>query len=370
MAAPLTRSSCPSGHLYDFDLVTVDGRPLVVGTPDRDHRAFTWDPARDIWTEHTLANPWFHDEDGDYTEITSLAAAVVDGRIVIAGGGDHQGFAQWDLESGAVRLHALDGGVASATAVDFAGQSLFVYGGTSETAVQVWEPTVPRTGESADPGDQPFPRILRVEIWELSSRSLSASAVAGGMIDDQRVVVGGDRSGGVLLWDIDGRHPTARLDVDGATPKVFALVDVDGRAHVVAGGERLMLGDPSTREWVAAATPEDTAATLRDNAATPGDGAAALGDGAATPGDGAAALGDGAISCLTAAVVNGRPIAVTGSEGGKVHAWDLAGRRLVSRQVGEHSRSVDGVAITELDGRPVVISNSRRDAICVWQLAP
>lgn len=332
MFSPLVSSSCPFGmSLYDLDLVVRDGRPLVVGTPDRDHRACTWDPALDRWTEYELENPWYREADGDYTEITSLGAAVVDGRIVICGGGDHQGFAQWDLESGAVRLNARAGGVASAAAVDFGGESLFVYGGTSETAVQVWEPIVLKPGEPDDPGDQPFSRILRIEIWDLFSRSLSGCAVAGGMVDGRRVVLGGDRRNGVLVWDVDDDRPATRLGVTGEMPNVFGLATVNGRAHVLAGGGQLRLGDLSTGEWIDSFS-----------------------------------LEGGEISCLGTGEVNGRPVAVTGSEDGAVHIWDLADRRLVARQVGEHPHRVGDVAVTELDGRPVVISNSRRDSVCVW----
>lgn len=111
--------SSPSGsHMYDFDLVTLDGQLLVVGTPDRDCLACTWDPGADRWMTYELDAP---DEDYRYTELTSLCAAVVDGRIVIGGGGDHQGFAMWDLTTGRVRLSAQEGGTASAVRADFGG---------------------------------------------------------------------------------------------------------------------------------------------------------------------------------------------------------------------------------------------------------
>jgi WD40 repeat protein len=334
MSTSILTGSCPFGRVYDFDLVVLDGRLLLVGTHDYDRRVCTWDPARDRWTEYSLDSPWYFKDEGESTELTSLGAAVVDGRVVIGGGGDHQGFAQWDLETGAVRLFAQDGGVASTTAVDFGGRTLFVFGGTSETAVQVWEPTVARPGESDDPGDQPFPRIFRIEVWDLCARSLTGSAVGAGMVEDRPVVVAGGRRGGVLVWDVDDDRLTARFDVSGEKPSVFALATVDGRSHVVAGGgKRLMLGDPGTGEW-------------NESFTVPG----------------------GEVSCLTAAEVHGRPIAVTGAEDGTVCVWDLAERRLVGRPLSAHPYGVNGVAVSELEGRPVIISNSRVDAVRVWPL--
>ncbi|MDL4775819.1 MULTISPECIES: WD40 repeat domain-containing protein [Thermomonosporaceae] len=333
VSASILTSSCPFGDIWDFDLVVLDGRPLLVGTQDRHHRACTWDPARDLWTEHSLDDPWF-EEKGGYTEITALGAAVVDGRILIGGGGDHQGFAQWDLETGKVRLFAQDGGVASATAADFGGRALFVFGGTSQTAVHVWEPTVAGPGEPDDPADQPFPRIFRAEIWELCARSLTGSAVAAGMVEDRRVVVAGDRRGAVLVWDIDDARPLARFDRAGEGPSDFALATVDGRPRVVAaGGSGLMLGDPDTGEW-------------DEPLAVPG----------------------GRITCLAAGRANGRPVAVTGAEDGTVCVWDLAERRLVDRPISGHPYEVNGVGVTELEGRPVIISNCRVDAVRVWPL--
>ena len=191
-----------------------------------------------------------------------------------------------------------------------------------------------QAGGVGRPGRPAVPRIFRIEVWDLCSRSLTGSAVGAGMVEDRPVVVAGGRRGGVCVWDVDDNRLAARFDVSGEKPSVFALATVDGRSHVVAGGgKRLVLGDPRTGEW-------------NESFTVPG----------------------GEISCLTAAEVHGRPIAVTGAEDGTVCVWDLAERRLVGQPLSAHPYDVNGVAVSELEGRPVIISNCRVDAVRVWPL--
>ena len=59
--SPLISSLPPSCHeIIDFDLVTLDGRLILVGSPGMDRLACTWDPARDHWAQFELDVP---DED-------------------------------------------------------------------------------------------------------------------------------------------------------------------------------------------------------------------------------------------------------------------------------------------------------------------
>ncbi|WP_327323402.1 hypothetical protein OG735_13440 [Streptomyces sp. NBC_01210] len=100
--------------ILDFDIVVVGGRPLLVCT-DFGGDVFSWDPLRDEWAGHRLDMPWRPEDEYEFSDILTIGAAVVDGRVVVGGGGEHQPFAQWDLQSGAIRTYARyeHGGVAS-----------------------------------------------------------------------------------------------------------------------------------------------------------------------------------------------------------------------------------------------------------------
>ncbi|AQW48516.1 hypothetical protein ACIQPP_48730 [Streptomyces violaceusniger] len=349
---PLISSLPPSGrHMYDFDLVTLDGQLLVVGTPDEDCRACTWDPGADRWTTYELDAP---DEEYRYTELTSLCAAVVDGRIVIGGGGDHQGFAMWDLATGKVRLSAQEGGTASAVRADFRGYSRFVVGGTNFMEVDLWDPSLVEPDDDGDEEDDnedegkpeqpsPYDSLVSVGLW---CKSHSSSAAAAGLLDDHPVVVGGHPSGVVAVWDVEGK-PLAEFDrldrlagsedsdrFPGATLTDFALAAVDGRTQVVAAGlQRLLVGDPRSGEW---------------------------GEELTVPG--------GEIVCLDAGTVHGVPVAVTGAEDGTICVWDLAERRLLGRPFQKYDSEVFGVRLAELHGRPVVISSGKCSSVDVWEI--
>ncbi|SEH01300.1 hypothetical protein SAMN05444920_1204 [Nonomuraea solani] len=345
---PLISSLAPFGtfgsHMYDFDLITLDGQLLVVGTPDEDCRACTWDPGADRWMTYELDAP----DEESFTELTSLCAAVVDGRIVIGGGGDHQGFAMWDLTTGRVRLSAQDYGTASAVRADFGGYSRFVVGASSFTGVDLWDPSL--TEPDDDDGDEdkpeqpsPYDSLVSVRLW---CKSRTSSAAAAGLLDGRPVVVGGHPSGVVAVWDVEGR-PLAEFDsldrlagsedsgrFPGATLTDFALVVVDGRTQVVAAGQqRLLVGDPRSGEW---------------------------GEELTVPG--------GEIVCLDADTVHGVPVAVTGAEDGTICVWDLTERRVLGRPFQKYDSEVFGVRLAELHGRPVVVSSGRFSSVDVWEI--
>ena len=63
-------------------VVDRDGHLLVIGTDQ--HRAFSWDPTTDQWAEHRLDVP---SREFPFVELSQISAAVVDGRIVVGGGG-------------------------------------------------------------------------------------------------------------------------------------------------------------------------------------------------------------------------------------------------------------------------------------------
>ena len=301
----LTSRIISGAPIQDLDVVVVDGRPLVVCVDSRGRQVFTWDPASNRWAEYALDIP-----DGWSDCLLEIGAVVFDGRIVVGGGGYRQGFAQWDLGTGAVRTAIREGhgGLASVSTAELDGRSLFLGGDSSvPAAVRVWdaaERDVPETGRLAE-------AVLDSRGERSESHFDGIGGLAGGVFDGGPVVVSGGWDGAVVLWDLgtgDVREyfATAPVPVHGV-----GLAAVDGEMRVVAaGGASVLLSEPETGSWERITLPG--APVERDD----WDG-----------------IG---IRCLDVGVVNGMPVAVTGTENGRVCAWDLQGRRLLGKPVKEH----------------------------------
>ncbi|MFC4014209.1 hypothetical protein ACFOY2_43775 [Nonomuraea purpurea] len=334
--SPLITSLPSSRHeILDFDLVTLGGKLILVAAALGHHvDVCTWDPVSDHWAEYKLDGPAF---DNDQPDLAVVGAAVVDGRIVVGGGGDHHGFAIWDLETGKVRLEndaSFRGSTNSTVRADFGGRSVFVAGypgGVDLVDSRVTESDEDEDDPVTEPG-QPSPYDSLVDIEELECQSRASSAAAAGLLAGRPVVVAGGRHGGVLVWDIEEERHLAKFDNLDETPTEFALASVGGRTRVVAaGGQSLVLGDPESNEW-------DEPVTV--------------------PGD--------EISCLTAGTVHGRPFAVTGARDGTICVWDLAEHRLLGRPLQGHSSEVLGLRVADLDSRPVIISSAHCDSVHLW----
>ena len=72
---------------------------------------------------------------------------------------------------------------------------------------------------------------------------------------------------------------------------------------------------------------------------------------------------------VAAAVLDGRPVVISGSRDRTVRVWDLATGAPVGDPFTGHGGEVLAVAAAELDGRPVVISGSDDGTVRVWDLA-
>ncbi|SCE49795.1 WD domain-containing protein, G-beta repeat-containing protein [Streptomyces sp. DvalAA-14] len=68
-------------------------------------------------------------------------------------------------------------------------------------------------------------------------------------------------------------------------------------------------------------------------------------------------------------VLDGRPVAVTGSKDGTVRVWDLASGQPLGAPFTGHTGSVGAVATVVLDGRPVAVAGSNDGTVRVWELA-
>ncbi|MFJ7177466.1 caspase family protein [Streptomyces massasporeus] len=76
----------------------------------------------------------------------------------------------------------------------------------------------------------------------------------------------------------------------------------------------------------------------------------------------------GLVEGLACTEVNGRPIVVTGSKDLTVRRWDLITGDPVGTPMTGHTAEIEAVACTELSGRPVAVSVSRDKTVRVWDL--
>lgn len=191
------------GGIEDFDVVVEDGRPMVLCAAGESIHC--WDSLADTWTRHHLENPWRPGRTGRDIELESIAATIVDGRIIVGGGGDHQSFAAWDLHTGQVRHHADPDtpGVHSVVAPDWGGAApgRFIVGeSTGGGQVLIIESLGERPTELTGPFDY-------VE-------------VGAGMLCGQPVLITDD--GGEVIWNAVTREPVSGLSTTSDTEGVQA----------------------------------------------------------------------------------------------------------------------------------------------------
>ncbi|WP_232667019.1 protein kinase domain-containing protein [Pseudonocardia sp. TRM90224] len=80
------------------------------------------------------------------------------------------------------------------------------------------------------------------------------------------------------------------------------------------------------------------------------------------------------VSAVAAAQLEGRPVVVAaggtyGESADKVQVFDLATNQPVGSPIGGPSKGLNGLAIGQLDGRPVIVGGSQDTTLWVWDLA-
>ncbi|GAA3554431.1 hypothetical protein GCM10022419_038540 [Nonomuraea rosea] len=318
-----------AGPIEDFDIVRLDGRPLLVCV-DNVSSVFLWDPSEDRWSKHRLDMPFHKDSDLRFTEVLAIGAVVHNGRIVIGGGASHQPFAQWDLESGAVRVFADEShaGLGKSLGMELDGRPMLV-GGDSSTSPRVRVYDVER-------------RELHAELCEHHFDGLGG--LTSGMLKDQPVLVSGSWDGSAVVWDpLEGRSLVEFGCYVGGLQGI-GLVPVDGQPRVVAASrDEVVLGDPETGEWgEPLAWPDDITELIEEDEF------------------------DDFITCMDAGLVDGRPVAVTGTGKGRLYVWDLEKGSVLGEPLAGHDDEVSAVRLTELDGRTAVITAGRDGRLLMW----
>ncbi|MFJ4505241.1 caspase family protein [Streptomyces massasporeus] len=74
------------------------------------------------------------------------------------------------------------------------------------------------------------------------------------------------------------------------------------------------------------------------------------------------------VNAVACTELDGRPVAVTGSRDKTVRVWDLTTGRPVGEPMTGHTGHVRTLACTELDGRPVAVTGSEDATVRVWDL--
>ncbi|WP_327391687.1 hypothetical protein OG533_02555 [Streptomyces sp. NBC_01186] len=315
----------PDGRLDDLAVVEVDGAPLVVCTGF--YKLWSWAPLRDEWLERPLAYAFAEDPlaaqypDAE-NDVDSVAVAVSDGRVVLAAGGDEQGAAIWNLDSGELLRGTTYGEpyVSSVATVKGAGPPLFVASsGVHWDGVRLWGPS----------GEEPPVELDAGPIWGLATAS----------IDGRSLVVGGGEEG-VEVWNAANGEQVASFPVDDEQRAyAVALSQLDGRPVVVAGTD-------SGKVYVF------------DLSGDEGD------DPIHEPSTGH----EGGINALDIALAGDRVALVTGGEDGTVRIWDLADGRQIGPPLTGHDGSVEAVVVTTMRDRPVALTAGRDGVVRVWDL--
>ncbi|MCG5218199.1 WD40 repeat domain-containing protein [Streptosporangium soli] len=326
----ITSSMIPSeGNLSDFAVADVKGRPLVVCADGGD--VWTWDLLGDEW----LKRPLTDFDNGSYgipvyPDFSHVAVDVVDGQVLFAAGGEHQGPGLWDLMSGDLLnappefrscVHAID-----LTRVD--GRTVLV-AGVAIPEVYIWDPSDPEV-EAWGPSDDEFAE--EQEPRELPGHSDEMCGLVIGRLGGRPVVVSGGDSR-VLMSDLESGEPVHEWSA-GDQVNAVALSEVGGRPVVLA------VADPGElRIWDA------VGGGLIGNLLTGHEDR---------------------VSTLAAAVVGARTLAVTGGDDGTARVWDLADGGQIGAPLAGHRGEIWTVALTPVAGRHVVLTAGRDGIVRVW----
>ncbi|GAA2438393.1 hypothetical protein GCM10010191_61940 [Actinomadura vinacea] len=300
---------------------TVDGRPVVatamVGT------VRVWSRAGGAWTcDVTIDHPdW----------LSAVTISELGGRpVVVTGAGvtvpgddsrfDHQ-VRMWDLATGEPIGRPLssghDGYIGDLRCMVSAGRTVAVTGAETDSTVRVWDLTSGR------------------QIGRTLTGHRTPNAVTGiGEVDGRLFAVSGDNRDQVCLWDVT---PSAGIEPDRGT-RVHAMACAESNGRSVA---LLACMDRTVRIWdVADGAPVDRPST-------------------------------GAIDVWAITELNGRPVAVTGNWDDGLSVRDLLSGEAIGRPFAvQESLSIQAVACTMLDGRPIaLITGESGAAVRRWDLS-
>ncbi|MGW1107542.1 WD40 repeat domain-containing protein [Streptomyces sp. NPDC002540] len=152
----------------------------------------------------------------------------------------------------------------------------------------------------------------------------------------------------VQVWDVATGRPVGEpLTGHTDTVRAVATAMVDGRPVAVTGSDDetvrmwdLTTGRPVVRSHLATGRPVGEPLTGHT----------------------------GGVLAVATAMVDGRPVAITGSDDKTVRMWDLATGRPVGEPLTGHTGWASAVATATVDGRPVAITGSWDETVRMWDL--
>ncbi|MGX9884318.1 caspase family protein [Streptomyces sp. NPDC002276] len=397
-----------SGHTKQVDCVAVgdlDERPVAVtGSVDATVRVWDLTTQRQIGEPLAMGVAVSAVAIGELGEYTVALAGGVDGTVRI-----------WDLSAGqeygkpltghtngieAIRIGALgerpvvltasgDGTariwdlaerrqlgadlsghrrtVRDAALTELDGRPVAITGG-DDKAVRVWDLTeVPGGGDARVDGS---PLIGSVE---------AVTALCTGHVDGCTILLVGDRTGMLSLWDLAARR---QIGEPAVAHRHFSRSGVASaeigrfRGRVVAltsGWEETRLWDlPSLRqlgpplrghvdEIRAAALTSRGDASLAVTVSR--DRTARIWDLSA---DQPAEAHSGQVYCVDMQETLGRPLAVTGGADGTARLWDMRARTQIGRPMGGHLGAVQAVALGSAGGRTIAVTGGEDTCVRRW----
>lgn len=397
-----------SGHTKTVDCVAVgdlDERPVAV-TGGVDATVRVWD----LTTQRQIGDPMVMG-----VGVSAVAIGELDDYTVALAGGVDGSVRVWDLSSGqeygkplvghtngieAIRIGALgerpvvltasgDGTariwdlaerrqlgadlsghrrtVRDAALTELGGRPVAVTGG-DDKAVRVWDLT-----EVPDGGD------ARVDGSPLIGPAEAVTALCTGEVDGRTILLVGDKTGMLSLWDLAARR---QIGEPAVAHRYFSRSGVAsaeigrfrGRAVALTSGwEETRLWDlPSLRQLgpplrghvdqirAAALTSRGDASLAvtvsRDRTARIWDLSA----------DQPAEAHSGQVHCVDVQELRGRPLAVTGGADGTARLWDMRTRAQIGLPMARHVGAVLAVALGSAGGRPVAVTGGEDTLVRCW----
>ncbi|MFD4443717.1 WD40 repeat domain-containing protein [Nocardia sp. NPDC058519] len=277
----------------------------------------------------------------------SLACSVLDGRSV-ALVGTVAGVRIWDVASGSPigeHLVGHSGGVTAVACTELGGRQIAVTGSSDQT-VQVWDLA------TGSPIGEPL-RGHTYAVYSVACIDVHGRPVA--------VTVGSCTE--LRVWDIEtgtviGEAPEAKSEL------VFSVAcgALDGRPVAITGGfDKVCVWDLATCNAIDE-VPSGRAAGLEvSEIVCRPTGLHAIGRRLRLNG----LLRVNVVACTE---IDGRPVAVTGSNDKTVRLWDLDAGTAIGTPLHGHTEEVTAVACTEIDGRPVAVTGSNDKTVRLWDL--